>query len=89
MTQLIDCPKCEGSGKMELPEHLKTTLSCFKGAESIIADDLHRKFPRITVNAINNRLLELHTLGFLLRKRMGKFWLYSRASETKKPKGKK
>ncbi len=74
------CPKCEGEGKIELPEHLSETLGCFitsRGAKT--TEEIAAKLG-IDRGAANNRLVDLLILKLLTRKRTGKWWQYSRAS---------
>ena len=72
MKQEIECPECHGKGRVPLPEHLKSTLAAFPKLGFRVADDLTERFPGITINAISNRLQDLHDLGFLTRERYGK-----------------
>lgn len=77
----IECPKCDGKGKIALPEKLRATLRTLTWMGSGHALDVIRRMPkergRITVNAINNRLEDLLELGFVTFVKEGKFKVYS------------
>lgn len=46
----------------------------------LTADEIRSRIPdEVQTTAINNRLERLRDLDFLKRRRVGKFWLYSRA----------
>ncbi len=75
----MTCPRCEGAGKIELPEHLSETLGCFiTSSKPKTAGVIAAKLD-IEPGAASNRLVDLFSLGLLTRKRSGKFWLYTRA----------
>ncbi len=71
----IDCPRCEGHGKIPLSFYLRTTLDNIK-KEGSIAEDIAVKL-KSTPGAISNRLMDLFMLGLVNRKREGKFWVYT------------
>lgn len=86
MKHLIDCPGCEGSGKVELHEHLRETLDWIPSRGATSAYELLNEHPHVgQPSAFNNRLERLRGLGLVTRQRHGKTWLYSRAiAATKK-----
>lgn len=64
-----------------LPEHLKLTLAAVRAGRQT-SDAIHRRDPKrrtITRQAINKRLEQLRSFGFLTRVRLGKFITYSEA----------
>ena len=75
---LIECPTCHGSGKAPLSETYASTLALFKRNELTAEQARVRSGETgVEVTAFNNRLRFLMELGFLTRRREGKFWLYS------------
>lgn len=74
----ITCPKCEGKGEIDLPEHLRETLRRIPAGKTKTAYNIAAELD-IASNAASNRLVDLFLLKLLKRKREGKFWRYSRA----------
>lgn len=74
----MTCPKCEGKGKIELPEHLSETLGCFVASRGSKTAEVIAAKLGIERSAASNRLTDLFLLGLLTRKRNGKFLDYSR-----------
>lgn len=70
----IDCPRCEGHGKIPLTFYLQCTLEKV-AKEGAIAEDIAAKL-KSTSSAISNRLVDLLLLGLVKRKREGKYWVY-------------
>lgn len=77
----LTCERCGGSGKVGLPERLKTTLKLIprKRDHSITAYDLHLMDWSSSTSCYSNNLKSLLDLGLVERKKRGRFWLYSRA----------
>lgn len=77
----MPCKHCDGSGFVELSEHLRDTLSKFQPGKQLRACDVFDMMPFLmptTINAINNRLEDLRAMGLLKRERRGRFYYYSR-----------
>lgn len=68
--------KAKVVGKLE-PTAAKT-LKAIKGLGEFTAYDLVERFPKEGINATawNNRLVDLHRLRLLRRRKQGKFWKY-------------
>jgi len=75
----IQCDKCQGAGKIQLPADLQSTLAAIRSGlrttKEIYRRDPNRKFFGQT--AVNNRLERLRALGLITRVRLGKFITYS------------
>jgi hypothetical protein len=72
-TPVINCPKCHGTGLIDLPETLHATLSFVRKHPGCVAaqiSDLER-------TTACTRLQQLFKLGFVSRVRQGKSWHYS------------
>jgi hypothetical protein len=66
----------------KLDEVLLRTLSAVVEKRAATAADLAQESEEtISVNGWNNRLADLHMLRLLMRKRNGKFWVYSPVAE--------
>lgn len=79
---LVECPRCKGEGKEPIAEHLLETLIATPSKGSRTAEDIWVLLGRNgTINAQNNRLLDLYLLGLVQRERDGKHWLYSRSKK--------
>lgn len=76
----IRCPKCEGKGRVPLPEWAQQILALFVKNNVLRSDEILERIPDdITQNAINNRLERMRAMRLLKRAREGKWWRYSRA----------
>ena len=73
----IQCPACEGSGHVSLPEHLHDTLYSIPKHGTATAEEI-AELLGTSPNAQSNRLVDLLMLKLVTRKRDGKFWRYSR-----------
>lgn len=82
MQRKIPCHHCDGTGAIPLPDHLADTLDEVHG--EITSLDLQKKFPSTTQNAKSNYLEALRKLGFLARRRRGKWWVYRKLQNGKK-----
>jgi Fe2+ or Zn2+ uptake regulation protein len=73
----MPCPRCEGCGNVELPEHLARTLTCVptRGEEPITATevylDLVKLEPGLRSAAVIERLQRLAKLRLVVRSGMG------------------
>lgn len=72
---LVTCHTCHGSGQEKLQEGLLETLQSLGKSEAAACEIVAEG---VSVNAVNNRLERLRAMGFVKRRRAGKFWLYSR-----------
>lgn len=74
----IPCDKCDGKGKLPLPQGLAKVLRLVR-AHYQTAEDINAKLSHedVTVNAINGRLEKLRGFGLVKRHREGKFYHYS------------
>lgn len=76
---------------MPLPKPLAETLGCLRRSQrGATAEELHvllinKHGGAFGVTAVSNRLEELRELGFVDRKRHGKFWRYQRTTPNDKP----
>jgi hypothetical protein len=74
----FQCPKCNGTGQVEISQELLDTLNAVlrsKGTDSVT---LSPKFGKHhTITAINNRLERLRELGLLKRERRFRRWFYT------------
>lgn len=76
----LECPTCQGSGEIPLPENLSVLLPILKSRPDATVEEVRiRLSDDITVNGVNNRLTKLVELGFATRRRVGKFFHYSLA----------
>lgn len=66
----VSCPKCKGTGALELSEALRQTYALFGEGDEWTAEDCHR-FLDSGVTAQHNRLKRLVELGFLQENRHG------------------
>jgi len=78
----LPCPKCDGTGKIPLPEPLLETLTFVRAAKNggVTASEAHAGlYPEsiMGITAFNNRLEELRSIGLVERTRCGKTWKYS------------
>jgi hypothetical protein len=74
----ICCPKCNGSGHVDLYPDLLETLKLVRTLKLPTASAIK---PRLTnqqmsVTAVNNRLEDLRKLGLVDRTRQGRQWVY-------------
>ncbi len=70
---MIECQRCEGTGKVPLSPELFQTLEAVKRLGSVTAPELWLSSDRKTgVTAFNQRLNDLCRLGFIERVRVGK-----------------
>lgn len=74
----IKCPRCEGEGKVPLPEHLSEALKAVPSKGVTYVENVAAKLD-IKPSAASNRLVDLLLMGLLKREREGKYWRYSRA----------
>lgn len=75
----IKCPRCQGTGKLELFGTLALTLAAVKKAKQATAPALHKALNpdgKLQVTTFNNRLNDLVGLGLLKRSRDGRTWIY-------------
>jgi len=72
--ETMACPKCAGTGRIELPRVLQEVLTCFARASWSAAEMSH--YLAIAQTAANNRLELLRKLGFLRREKQGRTWYY-------------
>lgn len=75
---LIECPKCGGSGEVELGDELMEVLRVTAGMRKITAPAVFKRlnYQGSSPFAINNRLTELKRLGFYSRRREGRTFVY-------------
>lgn len=80
MKPTIQCRTCRGTGKEEVPEHLRATLLKI-GKHRKTAKDLLEE--GLTPNAIMNRLEDLCVLGLIAKERAhrGEPWIYFRTTQ--------
>lgn len=77
---IIDCPKCDGSGRVGLDPVFVQTLNVLKSLKSATASEVYQNSPdkEFTVHTVANVRLEfLRNLGLVERTKRGKFWVYS------------
>lgn len=82
----IDCPKCHGEGRIELPESLQLTLLALGRLKKSTAADVQRVLDHkkdFHITAFNNRLNELVKLGLATRVRQSRNWMYSVSPKVK------
>jgi hypothetical protein len=76
----LECPSCEGKGRVPLPEHLSVLLPILKLHPGATTEKVKESLGEdITMNGINNRLSDLVNLGLVTRTREGKWFHYSLA----------
>jgi translation initiation factor 2 beta subunit (eIF-2beta)/eIF-5 len=76
-TTVIKCSRCCGQGKIPMPMHLVETLLVVKENNGGVAETIRFLLNKnFTTNAVNNRLEKLRALGFVTRRRQGKFYRY-------------
>ena len=81
----IECRSCGGSGYIEMPEELWIVLFALDGhpnTAAVVLESLNNMGEYISVNAVNNRLERLRDYGFLIRKKMGRSWVYQEEGAT-------
>lgn len=74
---MLKCECCGGTGKRPMSDDLHETLEAvihLKAAHS--AQVVEAVGHQCTQEAMSNRLADLLRMGFLTRKRHGKFWVY-------------
>jgi predicted transcriptional regulator len=67
----VTCDKCSGSGQIDLPKELQTTLDAIQ-AGHLTSIDIYRSIPsekRFGITAINQSLDRLMKLGMVTRER--------------------
>lgn len=75
---VLECPTCQGTGEIPLPENLSVLLPILKSRPDATVEDVRiRLNDEITPNGVNNRLTKLVDLGIAKRRRVGKFYHYS------------
>lgn len=73
----VTCPKCNGSGKVDLDGVLAATLEIVRLSKGADVFQVHSAVPdKVSVTAINNRLEDLRRLGLVFRNRVGRRWIY-------------
>lgn len=73
----IQCECCGGTGKRPLSGDMHETLEAVMHLKNAHAAQVCEAIGHTcTQEAMSNRLADLMRLGFLTRKRRGKFWLY-------------
>ena len=81
-TRSMPCPKCAGTGRVDLTEALRAVLDFVRESGGCSAAQVHaalnpaRSPYRFHPTAFNNRLEELRAAGLVERERFGKSWLY-------------
>lgn len=73
---VMPCPTCQTEGYIALSDGLEFTLNEVVSTPWVSASELLDRHTGISVTAINNRLEHLRELGFLIRQRRGKSWIY-------------
>lgn len=75
----IDCPHCDGSGKIKLSAGSLRTLEILRklGPSTAVALNHHRSFSELTPTALNNRLEYLRANALVSRHRSGRTWVYA------------
>jgi len=75
----IACSHCAGTGRVELPDVLASTLTAVDGCGKADWSATEMAYYlAIKPTAANNRLEFLRKLGFLSRTKYGKTWRYAR-----------
>ncbi len=89
MPETVPCPKCSGSGRVALPEHLREVLKYLQVHGPQNASRLHRRLPAYATRgrtAINNALTSLEEFGLVTRSQErfgdGFLWAATRPEET-------
>ena len=73
----IKCECCGGTGKRPLSDDMLETLEAVRHLKNAHSAQVCEAIGyTCTQEAMSNRLVELMRLGFLARKRNGKFWVY-------------
>lgn len=72
----MTCPRCGGSGEIELPLDLLEIFSKISKSGKATARALHADLTGITCSAVNNKLERLRKAGFVTRQRDGRAWYY-------------
>lgn len=80
----MQCPKCDGDGRIPLTEALRAMLLELRRTPGFVAADFVDRFPGVGVTAINNRLEDLRNAGYARRERDGHSWRYYPTKPTKK-----
>lgn len=77
---MLKCPRCEGSGHVELPAPLVATIAMIPKKGTVTAGQLSKaSTEKIGITGWSKRLWNLFLLGLVTRERSGKYWRYSRA----------
>ena len=81
----VECRRCKGTGKVEIEPSLFQTFTILQKRGKSTATDLHPIINKaivkahgheISATAVNNRLADLYSFGFVTRTRDGKRWIY-------------
>lgn len=82
----VPCPTCKGKSTIDMSPRLRETFALFPRGKRLTSADVHTLLESgSSTNSVNNRLEDLRKLGFLDRKRTGKYWSYFRAPKTQLP----
>lgn len=78
---LVACPQCRCLGKVPMSDKLHVVLEALANHGEGTAEDVwcwiySKRVKIVGVTCINNRLAQLHELGYLGRHKQGKFWRY-------------
>jgi predicted transcriptional regulator len=74
----MECPACNGSGEVQVPEHLDRLLKLVKRYPDSTVELLHSKQDdEISANAVNNRITLLMAYGLVQRRKEGRNFRYS------------
>jgi predicted transcriptional regulator len=77
-TPTLECPSCEGKGRIPLPEHLAVLLPILRRNPGATTEKVKSSLGEdITMNGISNRLSDLVGLGLVTRTREGKWFRYT------------
>jgi hypothetical protein len=74
------CPRCAGSGRVELAQVLREALDAVTTIKDATAPKVRQKLDpkhKLHVTAFNNRLEDLWRLGLVERKKNGREWIYN------------
>lgn len=76
---LVDCAACSGSGKADLPPHLRKTLDIIQRQSPVTASEIYRqlKRPQIVRSSVNQFVNKLLKLGLVkTEKQVGELRVY-------------